>query len=88
MVNKCCLQNTSWEIVNVLARLQFERDESKGARSLDSSRSNGPGETWEEYSTPWIFFSFPNFFLNIIYKNITYLCCEPLFTISRFMNKK
>ena len=50
MVNKCCLQNTSWEIVNVLARLQFERDESKGARSQDSSRSNGHAETWGEYS--------------------------------------
>ena len=54
MVKKWCLQNTSLKIVNVLPRLQFERDESKGARSLesrlDSSRSDGHAETWGEYS--------------------------------------
>ena len=33
-----CEENIT-EIVNVLPRLQVERDESKGARSLDSSRS-------------------------------------------------
>ena len=84
MVKKCCLQNTSLKIVNVLPRLKFERDASEGAwpleSRLDSSRSDGHDETWEGiHNFTWLyqktillrsmdFFSFHNFFMNIKYK--------------------
>ena len=60
----------------VTVRAWRERGCTMVARSLDSSRSNGHGETWEEFSqlhvisevntsTPWFFFSFLKFFLTI-----------------------
>ena len=36
--------------MNVLPKVQFEHDESKGTQLLDLSCSNGQTKTWGEYS--------------------------------------
>jgi len=66
--------------VYVLPRLQFERDESKGARSLDSSRSSGHSETWGEYSQIHVLlYMYQNFFFHIFsLKNIILYRDNPI----------
>ena len=54
-------------------QVTVERDESKGARSLDSSRSSGHSKTWGEHS------QIQNFFFHIFsLKNIILYRNNPI----------